>query len=169
MTFIYLLSDGSWLLSEHTHRELRAQHPGLELIRTFRNIQDARAWCQKQTDPREIRDEVKRQHRGLTVEGRQKLRDQKLGERNPNFKGLSEEHRRKIAQTQKKRRGEFHHMWNRKHRASSRLKTSWTLRQRSKRRWALDIEGKEHFIASDATLPPGWIWGRRRGQGGVQY
>jgi len=48
MIFIYLQKN-HFLISEKTQRELREKHHDLELIRTFRTIQDARSWVMKQS------------------------------------------------------------------------------------------------------------------------
>ncbi len=90
MIFIYLKQD-VLLISEQTQRELRDKHPGLELIRTFRTIQDARSWAGKQS--REVLDLVMKTHTGITPAGRERMRERKRGKNNPNAGGLSASHR----------------------------------------------------------------------------
>ncbi len=86
MIFIYLQKN-HFLISEKTQRELREKHQDLELIRTFRTIQDARSWVMKQS--REVLDLVAKQHTGITPEGRERMRDKKRGRNNSNAGGLS--------------------------------------------------------------------------------
>jgi hypothetical protein len=107
-------------------------------------------------------DTVQKRWTGHTPEAKQRIREAKLGEKNPNAKGLSLEHKRKIAQAMKVRRGEFHHFYNQRHSARSRMKTSWSLRKLPKRRWCVDMNGKEHLVWLNTQLPPGWAWGRNR-------
>ena len=99
----------------------------------------------------------------LSSTARELMRQKKLGTLNPNWKGLTAEHKEKIRRAMKYRKGEFHHMYGRKHRASSKLKTSLTMRNRPKRRWCLDESGNEHLVVNTFILPANWAWGRRRG------
>ena len=99
----------------------------------------------------------------LSDRAREVMRAKKLGPLNPNAKGLTDEHREKIRRAMKRRRGEFHHMFGRKHRPTSKLKTSLTMKNRPKRRWCLDESGGEHLVLATFVLPEHWAWGRRRG------
>lgn len=164
--FVYQLPNHEVLISIKTFRELRADHPRLELLRQFHTIQDARAWAEKNAF--KVIDTVKSRYTGVTPEGRERMRIAKLGDNNPNANGLSVEHKQKIARAMKTRRGEFHHLWNRKHKPSSRMKTSLSMRRLPKRRWALDSQGNEHFLFAHMQLPPGWTWGRARGMAGFR-
>lgn len=125
-----------------------------EILASFSSLMAAEQYCQKY---RPIVVFV------LTDRARELMREKKLGTLNPNAKGLSDEHREKIRRAMKVRKGEFHHMFGRKHRATSKLKTSLTMRNRPKRRWCLDESGNEHLILATCVLPEHWAWGRRRG------
>lgn len=160
MTFLYLTPNG-YIISDKTHRELRDVHTKLELVRTFRNVQDCRAYCEKMKFS--VISDIKKQYTGITPEGRERMREKKRGTKNPNAGGLSEEHKWKISQVKKRtNRGEHHPMYGRKHKALSRLQTSWSLKKLPKRKWCVDPTGKEHFLFVHSTLPPGWAWGRNR-------
>jgi hypothetical protein len=161
MYFAYLISNEELLLTTETIRALRPRFTQIELLRQMHHVQALREWAN--TTKYVIRDEIHEQYTGVSQETRDKMREQKLGMNNPNAKGLREEHKRKIAQTMKKRRGEHHHMWNMKHSARTKMKISLTMRQLPKRRWALDRQGDEHLVPFDFQLPDGWIWGRRLG------
>lgn len=160
MVFVYLTSAGV-MISEKTRRELIPEHPKLELLQQFHTIQDARAWCQRMKFS--IVSDIKKQHTGITPEGRELMREKKRGDKNPNSGGLSELHKKRISDVKKRtNRGEFHPMYNRKHRLRSRLQTSWSLRKLPKRKWMLDPDGNEHFVFEHTELPPGWCLGRAR-------
>lgn len=159
MVFLYLTPTGV-MLSDKTLREMQRQYPKLELLRQFRTIQDARVYCQKMRFS-VILDEQP-DWTGITPEGRERMREKKRGQMNPNAGGLSSEHRKNISLAKKRQyRTSQHPMLGRRQSSSSKLKTSWTMRQLPKRRWCVDPEGQEHFIAIQ-TLPPGWCWGRAR-------
>ena len=159
MMFVYWTPAGV-MLSHQTLRQLQRDHPKLELLRQFRTIQDARVWCQKMRF-QVVLDEQP-EWTGITPEGRERMREKKRGENNPNAGGLSPEHRAKISRNKRLAyRGEHNPMWNRRHKASTRLLIGLSNIRRRGRRWAVDEQGQEHFIAY-STLPPGWTWGRSR-------
>lgn len=161
MIFVYWTPEGV-MLSEKTIRELRALHPNIEIVRQFKTIQDARQYCIRMKF--QIISDVQKAYTGVTPEGRERMREAKRGDRNPNHGGLSPEHKAKISRNKRiAYRGEFNPMWNRRHKGSSRLKIGIANMRRGKRRWALDESGNEHLIAVDKILPPGWSWGRKRG------
>jgi hypothetical protein len=148
------------IVSAETARELRGKMSGLELLRTFRTIQDALAFAEPLGTVVNL---TKKTHQGLTPEGRQRMRDAKMGEKNPNSGGLTDAHKKKIAETMKTQRyGEFHHMWRKTHRSRSKMQTSWSLRKLPPRKWAVDLEGVEHRLGLTDPLPEGWVWGRAR-------
>lgn len=158
MIFIYHVHD-EYIITETPRRHFIVLHPGAELMTSFLTIQAARAWASAQYH--DIRDEVMAAYHGHSPEGIRRIREAKLGARNPNAAGLSMEHRKKIAQTMRKRRGEFHHFYNQKHRARSRLQISVTMRETWRKhptRWAVDEHERSHRISG--CLPPGWRWGR---------
>lgn len=160
MMFVYWTPAGV-MLSNKTFRALHHHHPKMELLRQFRTIQDARRYCQ-QMGWHVVLDEQP-EWTGITPEGRQRMREKKRGMNNPNAGGLSAEHRANISRNkQQAYRGEFNPMWNRRHTSSTRLKMGMANIRRSRRRWAVDVHGQEHFIAAMSLLPPGWAWGRKR-------
>ena len=159
MTFLYGIRD-CYYITNMPLREFRVKYPGVELISQFATIQAALQYCEKRRFS--VKNLLKKSYTGITPEGRERMREKKLGDNNPNADGLSEEHKRKIAQALKKRRGEFHHMYNQKHRLSSRIKTSMSLRRLPKRRWCLGPDGREHLQFCYLPLPEGYVWGRRR-------
>lgn len=160
MTFLYLVSGG-YIISEKTPRELRKLHPHLELIRTFRTIQEARRYSEKMKFP--VIQDIKKSWTGITPEGREMMREKKRGAQNPNHGGLSQEHKMKISRNKRERyRGEGNPMYNRRHRSLSKMKTSWSLRKLPKRRWCVDPLGTEHLVFYSFQLPVGWAWGRAR-------
>lgn len=160
MIFVYQ-HHRELIISQTPSREMRMQHRNIELLASFHLVQDALMFAERFQLP--IRNLLKKTFSGITPEGRERMREAKRGERNPNARGLSLEHRRNIAHSMKKQRGEHHPMWNRRHTPSHRRNISFGMMNIPKRRWALDVEGREHLIAADSTLPPGWTWGRRRG------
>jgi hypothetical protein len=96
---------------------------------------------------------------------REKLRQSKLGEKNPNKGGLRAGHREKISQAMKgKYMGSDNINFGKPRRRDIRAKISQTKKlnaQRQKYRWALSPQGTEHLIPNH-TLPEGYIWGRKR-------
>jgi hypothetical protein len=161
MIFLYLTSQGV-MISDAPPKIFLKQHRKSELLRQFKKIQDCREHCRKMNIV--VMSDIKKQYTGVTPEGRERMREKKRGTRNPNAGGLSWQHKWNISQVKKRtNHGEFHPMYGRKHRTSSKLQTSWALKKLPKRRWAVDVLGKEHFIFAHSTLPPGWAWGRSRG------
>ena len=158
MITVYAI-DAMYVISKTSRRAFLHLHPGAEMLASFATVQAARAWAHRQHVI--IRDEVTASYTGHRPEGLQRIREAKLGDKNPNAMGLSLEHRKKIAQTMRKRRGEFHHFYNKKHRVRSRLQTSVTLSETWRKhptRWAVDEFEHSHRITG--ALPPGWRWGR---------
>ena len=158
MTFIYRVHD-IYVISSMPRRTFITIYPGAELITSFVTIQAARAWAQQARHV--IKDEVASTYTGHSPDGIRRIREAKLGENNPNAAGLSMEHRRKIAQTMRKRRGEFHHFYNKTHGARTRLRISVAMRETWRKhptRWAVDPHERSHRI--HGALPPGWRWGR---------
>jgi hypothetical protein len=157
-TMIYLFRVGDVHVVGNVHP--RTTHPGAELVGMYKKIQDALAAAKKMNI--EVVSLVRRAWSGLTPEGRERLRASKLGLNNPNAAGLSEMHKRKIAEKMKYRRGEHHHFYNFRHTPTGKLKISLGMKKLSPRRWVLSPEGTEHFVYLPFTLPVGWCWGRKR-------
>lgn len=144
MIFVYV--DWSWSAVLDRTKELEA---------TFRTWEAASAYIERSSppDPPYV----------FTAEHRQRLSDAKRGDKNPHADGLTDAHRAKIAATMAGRnRGPDHPRWGHRHRPTSRLKTSQTMRGREKRRWCVDELGNEHLVLGSFTLPRFWCWGRRR-------
>lgn len=156
MIYLFQVQGEHFLGHEHPRRT----HPGAEMIGMYKKIQDALTACQKMNIL--VTSLLQRSWSGLTVEGRQRLRESKLGAKNPNASGLSEMHKRKIAEKMKYRRGEHHHFYNFRHTPTAKLKISLSMKHLSSRRWVLSPEGTEHFVYLPFTLPVGWCWGRKR-------
>lgn len=163
MMFVYWTPAGV-MLSDKTLRELQRLHPKLELLRQFRNVQDARRYCLKMRF-QVVLDEQP-EWTGITPEGRERMREKKRGKNNPNAGGLTPEHRAKISRNKRLAyRGEHNPMWNRRHKSSTRLLIGLANIRRRGRRWAVDEHGREHILPAHQMLPAGWVWGRARGQG----
>lgn len=160
MVFVYL-HQHRIIISQTPSREMRMLHRGIELLASFHLVQDALKYVD--TLPYPVHNEMNTTFSGITPEGRERMRERKRGGNNPNAAGLSQEHRAAISRSMKKQRGEHHPMWNRPHTMRHRRNISFGMMQIPKRRWAVDLEGREHLIAANGTLPPGWTWGRRRG------
>jgi hypothetical protein len=162
MTFLY--QEGECVVvSDVPPREMRKTHPKREFLTQKHQVQDMLTYVKNMKCC--VIMEVKHTHFGHTPEGRERIREAKRGEKNPNSKGLSDSHKQKIARAMRVRRGEHHHFYNMKHSSRSKLKISWGMRKLPKRRWAIDDAGNEHFIFAHMELPPGWTWGRKRGAG----
>jgi hypothetical protein len=98
-----------------------------------------------------------------TPEGRQRIREAKLGENHPAVKnGRNQEFRDKVSNTMKgTRRGEFNPMYGRKHRADTIRKIRESAYSRPKRKWCVEPTGKMHLVEFDGfDLPADWQWGR---------
>lgn len=133
-----------------------------ELILQTTNIELIRDTASKQQKISKIVDKVTRQRNKLhTPEGRKKIAEAKMGDKNPNAKGLSDEHRAKISRTMKgTRRGEKNPMYNRRHSYETRRKMSLMQSMRV-RKWCVEPSGKTHLVDPRSfSLPSGWLWGR---------
>ena len=133
-----------------------------ELILQTTNIELIRATASKQQKISKIVDKVLRQrNKWHTPEGRERIAEAKMGDKNPNAKGLSDEHRSKISRTMKgTRRGENNPMYNRRHSYETRRKMSLMQSMRV-RKWCVEPSGKTHLVDPRSfSLPSGWLWGR---------
>mgnify|MGYP000061562591 FL=1 len=133
-----------------------------ELILQTTNIELIRDTASKQQRISKVVDKVTRQrNKWHTPEGREKIAEAKMGDKNPNAKGLSDEHRAKISRTMKgTRRGENNPMYNRRHSYETRRKMSLMQSMRV-RRWCVEPSGKTHLVDPRSfSLPSGWLWGR---------
>jgi hypothetical protein len=133
-----------------------------ELILQTTNIELIRDTASKQKKISKVVDKVTRQrNKWHTPEGREKIAEAKMGDKNPNAKGLSDEHRAKISRTMKgTRRGENNPMYNRRHSYETRRKMSLMQSMRV-RKWCVEPSGKTHLVDPRSfSLPSGWLWGR---------
>ena len=133
-----------------------------ELILQTTNIELLRTTASKQQKITKTIDKVTRQrNKWHTDEGKQRIAEAKLGNKNPNAKGLSNEHRAKISRTMRgTRRGENNPMYNRRHSYETRRKMSMMQSIRV-RRWCVEPNGKTHLVDPRTfILPSGWLWGR---------
>lgn len=156
------------ILSNIPLRVLKQEGFRGEILRQFQDLAAAEEYCKSQ-HPKYITRliKVKGVRKKFSAETREKMRQAKLGEKNPNAKGISESHRRKISIARYRLgiRRELHFTWNIPRPLSTRRKISATMRNKPKRRWVLDPEGKEHRILASDPIPTNWIPGRKRGQG----
>ena len=128
-----------------------------ELILQTTNIELIRETASKQQKISKVVDKVTRQRNKLhTPEGRKKIAEAKMGDKNPNAKGLSDEHRAKISRTMKgTRRGENNPMYNRRHSYETRRKMSLMQSMRV-RKWCVEPSGKTHLVDPRSfSLPSG--------------
>lgn len=168
MKYHLYLHKKTLLASRKTLRELGT---GYELLSSYNKIQDLIHASRKmfpKLDEVTFDETIKKTYHGHSEESREMMREKKLGENNPNFNGLSDSHKKKISNSMKILRKTHHPMENRKHKPSSRLRISEGMQKyhaRKKRKWVVDVSGKEHFVTEDFVLPDGWVPGRRRGTG----
>lgn len=166
MWYVYLIS-GTYYYHDFPPRKLQAYLPGIEYLGQVKQLAQIKQLignvpCEPliltDTVPVHVRESEKETQR------REKIRQAKLGDRNPNKKGLSLSHRQKISQTmQGYNRGSDNVNFGKPRRRDIRAKISQTKRQNAqtkKYRWALSPQGTEHLICGE--LPEGYVWGRKR-------
>jgi len=148
-----------WIVDEKTLQDVPKPR---EMIIKFGNVEKIREYAVTQ-NPQDlpIVDRCRDRTAWHTPEGRERIKNAKLGKGNPNSKGLSEDHKSKISRTMTgTRRGEFNPMYGRQHNP----KTIQLIREkayaRPKMRWAVEPTGKSHLIRSDGDIPESWQWGR---------
>jgi hypothetical protein len=96
-----------------------------------------------------------------TPEGRERIKQAKLGGSNPNANGLSEAHKMKISQTMTgTRQGEFNPMYGRQHKQQTIELIRQKAYARPKMRWCVEPSGKSHLVRADGDIPESWQWGR---------
>lgn len=133
-----------------------------ELILQTTNIELIRVTAAKQQKISKTVDKVQRtRNKWHTDEGRARIAEAKMGSKNPNAKGLSDEHRSKISRTMRgTRRGENNPMHNRRHSFETRRKMSLMQSMRV-RKWCVEPNGTTHLVDPRIfSLPSGWLWGR---------
>lgn len=135
-------------------RELLLQNSQIEIIR-----QKAEILGKGLT----IVDKVSRKRTAKhTAESRQKISEALSGERNPNWGGLSSEHKAKISRTMRgTRRRDANPMYARRHSWETRRLMALKASQR-RRKWCVEPNGKCHLVDPFTfILPAGWCWGMK--------
>ena len=166
MLFVYRL-DERYYYHPWVPRQVQGYFPGIEYLGQVKALSQLKQFVGEQpcdllviteTSPCHVRQEEKERVR------REKIRQAKLGDKNPNTHGLSASHREKIRQTmQGYNRGSDNINFGKPRGRDIRAKISQTKRrnaQQVKYRWALSPEGTEHLLSGE--LPPGYVWGRKR-------
>lgn len=161
--FVYQLEKNKFLLCELTPREIRHDYPKAELIRQFHDLVSARTFCSRLSG--EVIDLVTRRDK-FDSEHRQKLRENKLGARNPNSKGLTQKHRTNIGSSMRgKNLAQLNVNYGRRRSLDIRARISRTKKEQAsiaRRRWCVSDTGKEFLVLPGFILPSGWSWGRKR-------
>lgn len=108
-----------------------------------------------------IHDSARDRTRKHTEEGRQRIREAKLGENHPAVQnGRSQEFRDKVSKTMTgTRQGQNNPMHGHKHRDSTRQKMSEARRKRGKYKWICGPEGAT-TIPEYEPIPEGWLAGK---------
>ena len=132
-----------------------------ELVRRFSQIELIRDHALYTGLPIAM-DSARERTRKHTPEGRERIRQAKLGDKHPaRIHGRSEESKRKTSLTMTgTRRGENNPMWGRKHNKKTRIKMHEAAFNRERRRWCVSPEGKTTTIPVSEPLPKNWQWGR---------
>lgn len=97
-----------------------------------------------------------------TTESRKKISEAMTGEKNPNWGGLSSEHKAKISRTMRgTRRRDANPMYARRHTWETRRLMAIKASMR-RRKWCVEPNGKCHLVDPlTFTLPGGWLWGMK--------
>lgn len=165
MIFLYQrYKPKEYILSNIPIRELQKEGFRGEILRQFQDLNVAEAYClakypkyitkyHKKTLPR----------RKISETTRKRMRLAKLGKKNPNYGGISEEHRKNISKARYRLgiKRDLHWTWNVQRPASTKRKISKTMKKLPKRRRAIDENGKERLIWADQPLPENWVYGRK--------
>ncbi len=148
-----------WIVDEHSLQEVPKPR---EMIIKFSTVEKVREYVitQNPTDL-PIVDRCRDRTAWHTPEGRERIKQAKLGGSNPNANGLSEEHKMKISQTMTgTRQGEFNPMYGRQHKQQTIELIRQKAYARPKMRWCVEPSGKSHLVRADGDIPESWQWGR---------
>ena len=159
--FLFLTRSEYWIVDENTLQEVPKPREMIIKQSTVEGVRDYVIIANKQNLP--IVDRCRDRTAWHTPEGRQRIREAKLGENHPAVKnGRNQEFRDKVSNTMKgTRRGEFNPMYGRKHRADTIRKIRESAYSRPKRKWCVEPTGKMHLVELDGfDLPADWQWGR---------
>jgi len=156
--FLFQHKKELWIVKDPTKvpkpRELLLQNSQIEIIR-----QKADIFGKGLT----IVDKVSRKRTAThTDESRRKISESKMGSKNPNWGGLTSEHKAKISRTMKgTRRRDANPMYARKHSWETRRLMAIRASQR-RRKWCVEPNGKCHLVDPlTFILPAGWCWGMK--------
>ena len=148
-----------WIVDEKSLQEVPKPREMLIKLSTVEAIREY-VITQNKTD-QAIVDRCRDRTGWHTPEGRERIRQAKLGDKHPHANGLSETHKEKISKTMKGTRvGEFNPMYGRKHKKETIAKIRQKAYERPKRRWCVEPSGKLHLFELDFSLPEDWQWGR---------
>lgn len=157
--FAFKTKDEFWIVDENNLQDVPKPREMLIKYSTVEAVRDYVITQNKTDQP--IVDRVRDRTGWHTPEGRERIRDAKLGKNNPNSNGLTDEHRKNISKTMTgTRRGEFNPMYGRKHSPETIAKIRQKAFERPKRKWCVEPNGKNHLINEGSELPEGWQWGR---------
>ena len=157
--FAFKTRDEYWIVDEKSLQEVPKPREMLIKFSTVEAVRDYVITQNKNDSP--IVDRCRDRTGWHTPEGRERIRQAKLGDKHPHKNGLSETHRTKISKTMTgTRRGEFNPMYGRKHSPETIAKIRQKAFERPKKKWCVEPSGKNHLINATEELPEGWQWGR---------
>jgi hypothetical protein len=157
--FAFKTKNEYWIVDEKTIQEVPKPREMLIKLSTVEAIREYVITQNKTEQP--IVDRCRDRTGWHTPEGRERIRQAKLGVKNPNKNGLEESHKENISKTMTgTRRGEFNPMYGRKHKPETIAKIRQKAYERPKRKWCVEPNGKNHLISAKEELPEGWQWGR---------
>ena len=164
LIFLYLVDNKDYLLSDTPMKLLKKEIKVIEIIQSFATLKNARAYLSKKNI--KFNEKLSRKRDYFDDEMRELLRQKKLGEKNPNSKGLSEKHKKNIGKSMKgKNMAQFNINFGKPRDRLTRSKISHTKLKNNAhitRKWALDEYGNEKLVTLPFILPIGWSWGRKR-------
>lgn len=158
--FLFQSKKEFWIVDENSLQLVPKPRELIIKQSTVEGVRDYAITYNKQNWP--VVDKCRDRTEWHTPEGRERIRQAKLGDKHPSrTKGWTEEHKQKISDKMTgTRRGEFNPMYGRKHSKETIKKIRLKALQRPKRRWCVEPSGKRHLVVLDFELPEGWQWGR---------
>jgi len=157
--FAFKSRDEFWIVDENTLQDVPKPREMLIKLSSVESIREYVLTQNKTNSP--IVDRCRDRTEWHTPEGRERIRQAKMGDKHPHKNGLKDSHREKISKTMTGTRiGEFNPMYGRKHSPESIAKIRQKAFERPKRKWCVEPDGSMHLINEDADLPSGWQWGR---------
>ena len=157
--FAFKTRDEYWIVDEKSLQEVPKPREMLIKFSTVEAIREYVITQNKTGQP--IVDRCRDRTGWHTPEGRERIRQAKLGDKHPHKNGLAESHKEKIRKTiTGTRRGEFNPMYGRRHSPETIAMIRQKAYERPKRRWCVEPNGKLHLVELDFNLPEDWQWGR---------